>query len=88
MSKDELTAGADNISKQLIHELNNKNIPFEQISWKNGKQHYVLTVRTALGTRYARFSPINLLDQQDLMTKQVNSFLINQLVNKLTSLRS
>lgn len=87
MSKDELTAGADNISKQLIHELNNKNIPFEQISWKNGKQHYVLTVRTALGTRYARFAPINLLDQQDLMTKQVNSFLINQLVNKLISLR-
>lgn len=88
MSNKALSEGAENILNQLIHELNKKNIPFEQISWKNGKQNYVLTVRTAFGTRFARFSSINLLEQDNLMTKQVNSFLLNQLINKLTTLKN
>lgn len=87
MSNKALTAGAENISKQLIHHLNKKNIPFENVSWTNGKQHYVLTVKTPFGTRFARFAPINLLEQQDPMTQQVSSFIINQLINKLSNLK-
>jgi hypothetical protein len=88
MSNSELTAGAENILKQLIHHLNKKNIPFNQVSWKNGTQHYVLTVRTPFGTRFARFAPINLLEQDDLMTQQINSFIINQLIKKLSDLKA
>ncbi len=86
MSKSELTAGAENISNQLISELSKRNVTFEQISWKNGKQLYVLTVRTQFGTRFARFAPINLLEQDDPMTRQINTFLINQLIDKLINL--
>ena len=86
MSKDELTAGAENISNQLISALSKRNVPFEQISWKNGKQHYVLTVRTQFGSRFARFAQINLLEQDDPMTRQINTFLINQLIDKLINL--
>lgn len=88
MSNNELTAGAENISKQLIHHLNKKNIPFNQISWKYGTQHYVLTVKTPFGTRFARFAPINLLEQDDLMTQQINFFIINQLIKKLSDLKT
>ena len=88
MSNKALTAGAENISKQLINQLNKNNIPFERVSWKNGTQHYVLTVKTPFGTRFARFAPINLLEQDDLMTQQINSFLINQLIKKLSVLKA
>lgn len=60
MSNKALTAGAENISKQLIQQLNTNNIVFEYVAWKNGKEHYVLTVKTPFGTRFARFAPINL----------------------------
>jgi hypothetical protein len=88
MTSSKLTAGAENISEQLVHQLNKKEIPFNQVSWKNGSQHYVLTVRTSFGTRFARFAPINLLEQDDLMTQQINSFIINQLITKLSDLKA
>jgi len=87
MSNKALTAGAEHISQQLIHHLNKNNIPFEHVSWTNGKHHYVLTVKTPFGTRFARFAPINLLEQQDPMTQHVNSFVINELINKLKNLK-
>jgi hypothetical protein len=53
-----------------------------------GINPYALTVRTPFGTRFARFAPINLLEQDDLMTQQINSFIINQLIKKLSDLKA
>lgn len=84
---DKIKAAADCVAQELIEKLNKKNISFQKISWKSGKQHYILTVVTEFGTRFCRFGPECLLSQTDPMTQQINSFLILQLVNKLVSLK-
>ena len=82
-----IKAAAENISQELIEKLNKKNVLFQKISWKSGKQHYILTVATEFGTRFCRFGPECLLSEADPMTKQINSFLILQWVNKLVALK-
>lgn len=84
---DKIKVAAENISQELIEILNTKNVLFQKISWKSGKQHYILTVATELGTRFIRFGPECLLSPKDPMTRQINSFLILELVNKLVSLK-
>ena len=58
MSNKALTAGAENISKQLIQQLNTNNIIFEYVAWKNGKEFYVLSGLCFLTPRRAFFLKI------------------------------
>ncbi len=80
---DKLNAGAKYLLDYVVDKLNKENISYNKISWKNGKEHYILSVATDFGTRFARFNSISLLEQDDLMTKTVNEFLITALIKKL-----
>ena len=84
----QLNAGAKSITNELVKLLNKQQIPFREITWKNGKEGYILSVKTEYGTRFCRMTPISLLDQKDPMTQQVNSFLFSKLVEKLASLKN
>ena len=84
---DKIKVAAENITQELIEILNRKNVSFQKISWKSGKEHYILSVATEFGTRFCRFGPKCLLSPKDPMTRQINSFLISKLVNKLVSLK-
>ncbi|MCW8400702.1 hypothetical protein OQJ26_18130 [Legionella sp. PATHC038] len=88
MSQKKFNEGAKNILDQLVHCLEKKDIPFKEAGWKNGKSDYVLTVKTPFGTRFARFNSVSLLEQEDLMTQEVNTYLINSLVKKLLVLKN
>ena len=83
----QLKIGVESIIGNLMALLEKNNLPFNEIYWKNGKDSYLLTVKTDFGTRFARFAPISLLDQESSMTQQINTFLISQLVNKLVTLK-
>ena len=82
-----LTLGAKAISTKLTKLLTKEKVTFNEISWKNGKEHYILTVKTDFGTRFARFSEVSLLEQKDPMTIEVNDFQIRKLTQKLMALR-
>ncbi len=84
----QMNAGAKAITNDLVNLLNKQQIPFREITWKNGTEGYVLSVKTEYGTRFCRMAPISLLDQKNQMTQQVNRFLLSKLVEKLVSLKN
>jgi hypothetical protein len=83
---EKLNKGAKKITDQLVKLLDQNQLSYREVSWKNGKDHYILTVKTACGTRFCRLAEISLLEE-DLMTQQINTFLLSQLINKLKSLK-
>lgn len=84
----QLNSGAKAITNELVKLLNKQQISFREITWKNGKEDYILSVKTEYGTRFSRMAPISLLDQKNPMTQQVNNFLLSKLVEKLASLKN
>ena len=78
--------GANWICKQIILRLDQQRIVYYSIRWSNGKKHYILTVKLATGSRFARFAPLCLLDYDAPETKMVIKFLLKQLVEKLGNL--
>lgn len=84
----QLNAGAKVITNELVKLLNKNQISFREITWKNGQENYILSVKTEYGTRFCRMAPISLLDQKSQMTQQVNNFLLSKLVEKLVSLKN
>ena len=83
-----LNLGAKLITDSIVEHLNGRNIRFREITWKNGKEYYVVSVKSEFGTKFARFSSTSLLEQDSQMTQEVNKFLILSLVEKLELLKS